>query len=144
MLPVYQLTSGRRLSNLVFGAGARLGLVPGTSLLTVRGRRSGVDQTTPVTIIEEGGERWLVAPYGAVSWVHNARAAGQVSLRRGRRHQRLEVEEVGAIEAAPILQAYFRQVPTVRPYFEASLGDPTQAFEAEAGRHPVFRLKETA
>jgi deazaflavin-dependent oxidoreductase (nitroreductase family) len=144
MLPVYQLTSGRRLSNLVFGAGARLGLVPGTSLLTVRGRRSGVGQTTPVTIIEEGGERWLVAPYGAVSWVHNARAAGQVSLRRGRRHQRLEVEEVGAVEAAPILQAYFRQVPTVRPYFEASLGDPTQAFEAEAGHHPVFRLKETA
>jgi deazaflavin-dependent oxidoreductase (nitroreductase family) len=144
MLPVYQLTSGRRLSNLVFGAGARLGLVPGTSLLTVRGRRSGVGQTTPVTIIEEGGERWLVAPYGTVSWVHNARAAGQVSLRRGRRRERLKVEEVGATEAAPILQAYFTQVPIVRPYFEASLGDPAQAFEAEAGRHPVFRLKETA
>jgi deazaflavin-dependent oxidoreductase (nitroreductase family) len=144
MPPVYQLTPGRRMFNLVIGAGTRPSLVPGTSLLTVRGRRSGLDQTTPVTIIEEGGERWLVAPYGAVSSVHNARAAGQVSLRRGKRRERLKVTEVAAAEAAPILQAYFERVPIVRPYFEASLGDPAQAFEAEAARHPVFRLKEMA
>ena len=143
MPPVYQLTSGRRAVNLVIGAGARLGLLGGTSLLTVRGRRSGVDKTTPVTIIEEGG-RWLVAPYGAVSWVHNARAAGQVSLHRGRRQERLAVEEVGAAEAAPILRAYLEQVSIVRPYFAAGPGDPVEAFAAEAGRHPVFRLTEVA
>jgi deazaflavin-dependent oxidoreductase (nitroreductase family) len=142
MSPVYQLTPGRRAFNLVIGAGARLGLVPGISLLTVRGRRSGLDQTVPVTIIEEGDQRWLVAPYGAVSWVHNARAAGQVSLRRGRRRERLAVEEVGAAEAAPILRTYANQVPIVRPYFTAGPGDPVEAFEAEAGRHPVFRLKK--
>src|ERR1700694_1404174 len=96
MSPLYQLTPGRRAVSLVMGAGARLGLVGGTSLLTVRGRRSGADQTTPVTILEESGGRWLVAPYGVVSWVHNVRASGQVSLRRGRREERLAVEEGGA------------------------------------------------
>jgi hypothetical protein len=79
-----------------------------------------------------------------VSWVHNARAAGQVNLRRGRRRELLAVEEVGAAEAAPILRTYVNQVPVVRPYFVAGPGDPVEAFEAEAARHPVFRLKKVA
>ncbi len=32
-------------------------------------------RTNPVTVVEHDGRRWLVAPYGPVSWVHNARAA---------------------------------------------------------------------
>jgi hypothetical protein len=54
-----------------------VGLGPGrTSLLTVRGRRSGRLYATPMTLVVEDGRRWLVAPYGAVNWVRNARDAG--------------------------------------------------------------------
>jgi hypothetical protein len=37
--------------------------------------------TNPVVPIDYDDKRWLVAPYGAVAWVRNARAAGRVSLR---------------------------------------------------------------
>jgi deazaflavin-dependent oxidoreductase (nitroreductase family) len=87
------------------GVAARLRLGPnGTRLLSVRARRSGAARTTPVSTVDEGGERWLVAPYGTVAWVHNARAAGPVSLRRGGRRGCFAVEAVDA-ESAPVLRA---------------------------------------
>ena len=57
-------------------------------LLTVPGRRSGRPRSTPVTLVEEDGQRWLVAS-GPAGWVTNARAAGQVELSRGRRSERV-------------------------------------------------------
>ena len=44
-------------------AGAKLGTA---SLLTVRGRKSGQPHTVPVLLVEQDGERFLVAPYGVV------------------------------------------------------------------------------
>jgi deazaflavin-dependent oxidoreductase (nitroreductase family) len=83
----------------------RVGLRPRhTPLLTVRGRRSGTWYSTPVTLVETGGQRWLVAPYGAVSWVRNARAAGQVTLGRGRHADTGAIVELGPAEAAPVLK----------------------------------------
>ena len=38
--------------------------------------------STPVTLVEERGLRWLVAPYGEVAWVRNARVAREFTLRR--------------------------------------------------------------
>ncbi len=52
-------------------------------LLRVRGRKTGLPRTTPVSLIEHEGRRWLVAPYGEVGWVRNARAAGEAELLRG-------------------------------------------------------------
>jgi deazaflavin-dependent oxidoreductase (nitroreductase family) len=52
-------------------------------LLTVTGRRTGVDRTTPVVPVVTDRGRWLVSPYGEVGWVRNARAAGRVRLTRG-------------------------------------------------------------
>jgi deazaflavin-dependent oxidoreductase (nitroreductase family) len=43
-------------------------------LLTTTGRKSGQHRTTAVILVETGGERWLVSPYGTVGWVHNVRA----------------------------------------------------------------------
>lgn len=60
------------------------GLVPHFYLLTTRGRRTGRTRTNPVVLVEKDGRRRLVAPYGVVSWVHNAREAGQVGLTRRR------------------------------------------------------------
>jgi F420H(2)-dependent quinone reductase len=66
-----------RLGDAVFRGLTRLGIGPAWTL-TTRGRRTGELRQMPVIPISHGGRRWLVAPYGEVSWVHNARAAGQV------------------------------------------------------------------
>jgi deazaflavin-dependent oxidoreductase (nitroreductase family) len=138
----YRLTAPRRLLNLLMRALLRLGIAPPHNyLLTTRGRRTGVQRSTPVTLIDRPEGRWLVAPYGSVGWVQNARAAGHVRLSRGRNAEDLRVDEVCAQDAAPILQAYVRKVRIVRPYFDAAPDDPLEAFVAEASRHPVFRLQ---
>jgi hypothetical protein len=64
---------GWRAGNAMVSVLARAGIGP-IYLLSTRGRRSGRLRTTPVVPVEHAGKRWLVAPYGAVSWVHNARA----------------------------------------------------------------------
>ncbi|EOD69614.1 nitroreductase family deazaflavin-dependent oxidoreductase [Amycolatopsis vancoresmycina] len=109
-------------------------------LLTTRGRRSGTDRTTPVNVVEDGGDRWLVSPYGQVGWVHNLRADATARLWRGRRRETWEVEEADAATAGPVLRAYVRKVPVTAPFFDAKPGDPAEVFAAEADRHPVFRL----
>jgi deazaflavin-dependent oxidoreductase (nitroreductase family) len=108
-------------------------------LLTVRGRKTGRAYSTPVRLIEDG-ERWLVAPYGDVGWVRNARAAGEVELSRAGRSKTSRVEEVSGAEAAPVLKQYLKQVPVVRPYFDLAPDSPLEEFAAEASRHAVFRL----
>jgi hypothetical protein len=95
---------------------------------------------TPVTLVEEGQERWLVAPYGEVGWVRNARAAGAVTLTRGRRLEIVAIRELGPTEAAPVLKRYVTSVPITRPFFDVTPESHLGAFEAEAARHPVFRL----
>jgi hypothetical protein len=75
-----------------------------------------------------------------VGWVHNARAAGEVELTRGRRSESFEIDEVGGGEAAMVLQTYLGNVRVVRPFFAAAPDSPLAAFAAEASRHPVFRL----
>jgi deazaflavin-dependent oxidoreductase (nitroreductase family) len=137
----YHLTPLRRLANVLMRLLLRVGLAPRTTmLLTVPGRRSGTPRSTPVTLVEEDGQRWLVAPYGPVGWVHNARAAGQVELSRGRRSETVRVRELGPEAAAPILKAYVERVPITRPYFDAAPDAPLAAFAAEASRHPVFQV----
>jgi deazaflavin-dependent oxidoreductase (nitroreductase family) len=132
----------RRLGNRLIMPLARLGLAgKRTHVLTVRGRRSGRRDSTPVQLVIDGDQRWLVAPYGEREWVKNARAAGDVELTRARRTTRYRVEEVGPDVAAPVLREYLRATPIVKPYFEADAEAPLEAFAAEAARHPVFRLR---
>ena len=141
MAKSYHLTPLRRVANGLMRLLLRLGLAPGTMmLLTVPGRRSGTPHPTPVTLVEENGQRWLVAPYGPVGWVHNARAAGQVELSRGRYSETVRVEELAPEAAAPILKAYVKQVSITRPYFDAAPDDPLTAFVTEAAKHPVFQI----
>ena len=141
MAATYRLGLGRRAGNRVVRLLLRLGLMPGpTYLLTVPGRRTGRPMSTPVTLVEEGETRWLVAPYGDVGWVRNTRAAGRITLSRGTRSETLPIHELSPAEAAPVLQRYVTRVPITRPYFDAKPDSPLAAFEAEASRHPVFRL----
>lgn len=137
----YQRGLARRAGNGLVRMLLRLGLGPArTYLLTVAGRRSGAPRSTPVTLVEEGGRRWLVSPYGEVAWVRNLRAAGRGTLTRGARLETIAVREVKPEEAAAVLKLYVTRVPITRPYFDAKPGSGLDAFRAEAPRHPVFAI----
>jgi deazaflavin-dependent oxidoreductase (nitroreductase family) len=137
----YRKSYWRRALNAVVRPLARIGLTgPRTHLLTVPGRGTGKPWSTPVSIVRIGDTRWLVAPYGDRSWVKNARAAGRVELRRGRRDERLAVRELGPDAAVPVLQEYYRLGRVTRPFFDVTLASPYEAWLAEAPSHPVFEL----
>jgi len=138
----YRLGRTRRLVNVVLTGLLRAGVSadPHMYLLSVPGRSSGRIYTTPVILVENGG-RYLVAPYGEVGWVRNARAAGRVTLSRGRRHETVGFHQVGPDESAPVLQTYLRRIRVVRPFFDVTPDSPLEAFAAEAARHPVFLIE---
>jgi deazaflavin-dependent oxidoreductase (nitroreductase family) len=127
------------LTRTLLRAGVKLGTM---SLLTVRGRTSGQPHTVLVLLVEQDGQRWLVAPYGVVQWVRNIRAAGTATLTRGRRSEAISVTELPAQEAAPVLKQYLLLPVSagVRSYFDATKDSPLEAFEREAARHPVFQI----
>ena len=136
--PAFRSLSWRAGDALV-GLLARAGVGP-MHLLTTTGRRTGRPHTVPVVPIDHDGKRWLVAPYGAVAWVNNARASGRVRLRYGRGSGSYAVREAPAEEAGPVLQRYVAVASKTRSYFDATTDSPTAAFVAEADRHPVFEL----
>jgi deazaflavin-dependent oxidoreductase (nitroreductase family) len=114
------------------------------ALLTVRGRKSGLPRTTPVSLIERDGQRWLIAAFGEVDWVRNLRAAGEASLKRGRRSEHIFVKELSAEEAAPILKKSLAGAPGfLLKNFDATPASPLKDFEHEALHHPVFQVNET-
>jgi deazaflavin-dependent oxidoreductase (nitroreductase family) len=131
---------GRHVENTIMSALVRAGLVPRSYLLTTQGRKTGRPRTNPVVPVEHDGRRWLVAPYGPVSWVHNARAAGRVRLARRRYTRDYAIREAAPDEAGPVLKRYVRIAPSTRPYFQAGKDSPVEDFVAEAKRHPVFEL----
>ena len=141
MARAYRLGVARRIINGIIRTLLRMGWGPArTYLLVTRGRTTGRVYRTPVTLVEQGARRWLVAPYGEVGWVRNARAAGSVTLERGRRAETLRLAELGPQDSARILQTYVREVPITRPYFDVRPDSSLDAFAAEAPRHPVFEL----
>lgn len=113
-------------------------------LVTIRGRKSGLPRTTPLTIVEFGGRRWLMAPFGDVNWVRNLRTAGHAIITVGRRNEEVTAVELGPTETL----AFFRDVLRprvqqtrvgawiVRHLDQVDLDHPE---EAAKGR-PVFEL----
>ena len=141
MASSYQVNFGTRMRDSLIMTLLRAGVNMGTtSLLTVRGRKSGQPHTVPVILVEQGGQRFLVAPYGVVQWVRNIRAAGTATLTRGRLSEAISVTELEAPEAAPVLKQYLLNGAQVGPYFDATKNSPLEAFELEVPRHPVFRI----
>lgn len=112
-------------------------------ILTVRGRTTGFPRSTPVDVMELDGKRWLVAPYGITDWVRNARAAGEVTITRGRHSETVVVREFGPAASAPVLRLYLREVRVMRHLFEVTPEAPVEVLEAIATRHPVFQIFPT-
>jgi deazaflavin-dependent oxidoreductase (nitroreductase family) len=141
MAKTYQRHLGSRLINSWFRALTTLGL--GASyrqILTVPGRKTGRPYSTPVDVIEVGGQRWLVAGYGLANWVLNTRARGEVTLSRGRHAETYKVAGVGAEDAIPVLRKYVAAIRVTRPYFDATPTASDEAVAAELSRHAAFRL----
>jgi hypothetical protein len=77
----YRLNFGRRFFNALMKAALKAGVGPSnTRLLMVQGRTSGRSYETPINLVVRAGQEYLVSPYGEVSWVKNARPAGEVTL----------------------------------------------------------------
>ena len=143
MAKQYKVNGRVRFINRMMARMVRWNIAPArTYLMTVRGRKTGKPYTTPVTLVERDGKRWLVSPYGEVNWVKNARVAGEVDLFRGGKTETMKIHELSAVESAPILKKYITLEGIVRPYFDAEPDSPLSEFEAEASRHPVFFLDE--
>ena len=143
MAKTYRVTPTVRIVNFLAGSLVRLGFGPeGRHLLTVHGRKTGRPYTTTVTVVVQGAHRYLVAPYGEVHWVRNARASPNVTLRRGRVTRLVRLAEVPVTERAAILQTYLQLEPVTQPYFAALPDSPLTAFAHEAERHPVFLAED--
>ena len=112
-------------------------------VLTVRGRKTGKPRSTPVTPMEVDGGRYVVNGYPGADWVDNVRAAGEVTLARARRTERVRMVELSAEEARPVLRAFPALVPTGADLMKRvgllTEGTPDEV-EALAGRCPVFRI----
>jgi len=130
-----------RLTKLMVRANINVGPMGQTWLLTVPGRKSGLPRTTPVTMVERKGKHYLFAPYGAVDWVRNLRAAGGGTLQHGRRTSAFTAVELTPHDAAPIMQEDFATVPSVvRQFFDVTPTSSLEEFEHEDDRHPVFQV----
>lgn len=139
-----------RVTNGLVSRLVRLGVPLGpNTLITVRGRKSGVPHSTPVAIIEVGARRWVQSPFGEVQWTRNLRAAGEATLTDGRRSEDVTATALSREEAA----AFYRDVlgPNLNRSFVsrmvgrrlgllALVADP----EAAAATHAVFELHRAA
>lgn len=113
-------------------------------LLTVRGRKSGLPRTTPVTICSYGGRRGFISPFGESHWVRNLRAAGTATMRFGRRHEVIRAVELDHAEAVRFIQEVIAPIAVtskvgnwfVRNIDKIDLDRPEQA---AIGR-PVFEV----
>lgn len=131
-----------RLLNRLYGWFVGLGLGTGHNYqLQVRGRKSGKIYSTPVNVLEHGNGRFLIAPRGDTQWVRNARAAGVVTLKKGRDAKVFRVAEIPDEKKNDLLKAYLDSFKaTVQRYFPLPAGSPPDAFARIAGQYPVFEL----
>jgi deazaflavin-dependent oxidoreductase (nitroreductase family) len=128
-------------------------------LLIVRGRRSGSERTTPVTLLDFEGHSYVQATYGAPGWGRNLQAAGEATIiRPGGRRSPVQAIEVPPDEAAAILRRAlepYRQVRLLRSLLGSHVRPPVallrryrlrvdntpQEYLTEAQRHPLFELR---
>ncbi len=128
--------------NRLFGALVGAGMAPShVYLLQVTGRKSGRTYSTPVYIVERNRTRFLVAPRGETQWVRNARAAGRISLKRGRTRKAFRLRELADPDKPEILKQYLDSYRlAVHKYFPITAGSPAEAFFRIAPDYPVFEL----
>jgi deazaflavin-dependent oxidoreductase (nitroreductase family) len=129
------------IAKRLLGAGVPLGL---NGLVTIRGRNSGVDRTTPIAIVTMSGRRWIWAPWGEVQWVRNLRVAGRARVTFRRRQEEVSATELDAEQRVAffrdVLGPLARSIPFGRSFIRlvdgVDLDDPEEAAEGRV----VFEL----
>jgi deazaflavin-dependent oxidoreductase (nitroreductase family) len=118
-------------------------------LMTVRGRKSGKAYTFPVATLEVEGRQFLFSPFGDVQWVHNLRAAGEATIRRGRTDHRMTAVELTPEAAAPFLEAGLRPVlrtplfgSMIAGWYGIGRSSTSADYLAAARLHPAFALSQ--
>ena len=153
----YRVNAFVRINNAMTSFLLRQGIrVWSFSLLTVRGRKSGKPIETPLVIFVQKGNRYLVATYGVVNWVRNLRvAAGEATITRSRRTEKIHAIEMEPESAAPIFREALRSGPPgipavifrvyrslfVLPYLNVTENSSLEEFEREILTHPIFLLQ---
>jgi hypothetical protein len=111
-------------------------------LVTVRGRRSGKEYSTPFWLLERPDGWYWVSVFGETNTVKNARAAGQVTVSRGATRDEVRLVEVPVESRLPFLHEYLasNKSSLVRTYF-ATPTTSDHELQALAPEHPVFKLE---
>ena len=145
--PATRVGRAERFFNSLVAALIKAGIsVWGSRILAVRGRSSGRWRTTPVNLLTQDGDRYLVAPRGQSQWVRNLRVAGGGELRLGRRIEAFTAAELTDDQKPEILSAYLRR-------WKFGLGGSISGAGADAPDSrlleiapgcPVFRLTDTS
>jgi deazaflavin-dependent oxidoreductase (nitroreductase family) len=117
------------------------------ALLTVSGRKSGLQRTTPVFFVQIDGQRWVVATFGDVNWARNLRDAGEAVVTVKRRSEHVRARELSPSERA----RFFRE--RLGPFIDRmplglgpallrilGAGDIATDPDAAAQWRPVFEL----
>ncbi|OLT04967.1 deazaflavin-dependent nitroreductase [Pseudonocardia sp. CNS-004] len=131
--------------NKVFLALRRTGLgMKDLPVLTVPGRKSGKPRSTPLSVLEHEGQRYLLEGFPGADWARNVRAArGRATLATGRRTEQVRLVELDAQEALPVLRLWpVRIADGAKIMADAGVVEAVtpEAFEAVAGRCGVFRI----
>jgi len=117
----------------------------GTTLITVAGRKTGRPHSTPITMIELDGQRYLQSPFGNVNWVRNLRAAGTATLSWGRRHETITATELSPEQAAPVIKSMLGHAPKlIQEYFDVTPASSLEEFIHDAPNHAVFAVHPAA
>jgi deazaflavin-dependent oxidoreductase (nitroreductase family) len=114
----------------------------GSRVLAVRGRTSGTWRTTPVNLLDQRGQRYLVSARGEGQWVRNLRVAGTGELRVGQRTETFRGRELSDEEKVPVLRAYLKRWKIeVGAFFDGVGPDSSDAqIHAVAVKHPAFEV----
>lgn len=140
-----------RLSNPLANALLRHGLPMGpNTLVTIRGRTTGIPRSMPLAIMEMDGRRWIIGAYGEVNWTRNLRAAGAAEIQVHGETLPVtatELDQEAAVRFfAETLPAYIRRFPAAgrlfaKVFFRIVGPEITRDPVAAAARHPIFELR---
>jgi deazaflavin-dependent oxidoreductase (nitroreductase family) len=134
------------LAQRMLGVGIPMGP---NALITIRGRKSGLDRTTPVAVVEIDGRRWVIGTFGETNWVRNLRAAGTATITVGRRIEKVRVVELsvedGGIFFRDLVGPFVQRMPLGLGRFllgsvlgaKEILDDPI----GSGATHPVFEVR---
>lgn len=114
-------------------------------VLTVPGRTSGKLRSTPLSVLDLNGHRYLLEGFPGADWARNVRAAsGRATLRIGKSTESVHLIEVDGEEALSVLRVWPEEMADgAKIMLDAGVvADLSpEAFEAVAGRCGVFRIE---